>query len=36
MKLNYPGHFYSGLCFGIYKDAILNAVETFRAEHPNT
>lgn len=22
MKLAFPGHFYSGLCFGIYKDAI--------------
>lgn len=26
MKLKYPGHFYSGLCFGIYKEAIQKAL----------
>lgn len=34
MKLHYPGHFYSGLCFGIYKDVILKAVEKYRSENP--
>jgi hypothetical protein len=27
MKLAYPGRFYSGLCFGIYKDAIEKALK---------
>jgi hypothetical protein len=26
MKLAYPGRFYSGLCFGVYKDAITKAL----------
>ena len=26
MKVGFPGHFYSGLCFGIYKDAIQAAI----------
>jgi hypothetical protein len=32
MKLAYPGRFYSGLCFGVYKDAITEALNNHRAE----
>jgi hypothetical protein len=31
MKLATPGHFYSGLCFGIYKDAIAKALDEYNA-----
>lgn len=32
MKLAYPGHFYSGMCFGVYKTAIQEALKKLEAE----
>ena len=34
MNLATPGHFYSGLCFGIYKDAIDKAVKALPPQPP--
>ena len=35
MKLAHPGHFYSGLCFSVYKEAITQALKEHEGKPPD-